>query len=80
MNGRNNGMPMQAPAQTLDKGDMIVCKCGGLGLVMAVGFLPEHSVLVGSRPAVAAVQSLVCNSCGQLIEPPFIRKATKEVS
>ena len=80
-----NGVPamqpkMQAPTQTLGKGDMIVCPCGGLSEVVLLGFLPEHSILVGSRPEVSAVQSLVCRSCNELVEAPFIRKAAREVS
>ncbi len=62
--------------------DMLVCACGGIGLIFNVGFLPKHNIAaIGAKPEVVAAPLLICNSCGQRIKEPLLRAGdVKEAS
>jgi hypothetical protein len=54
--------------------DIIVCKCGGIGLLFNVAFLPKHNIAaIGAKPEIIAAPILICNTCGQRIKEPFTR-------
>jgi len=56
--------------------DIVVCQCGGLGLVFQAAFLPKHNIAaIGSKPEIVAAPILVCNVCGQRLKEPFRRAA-----
>jgi hypothetical protein len=54
--------------------DMIVCTCGGIGLIFNVGFLPKHNIAaIGAKPEIVAAPVLICSECGKRLKEPFLR-------
>jgi hypothetical protein len=71
----NNRVPipaMQPKMQTvvLSKEKWIVCHCGGKGLIFQAAFLAD-SLLVGSKPEITPIITVMCSKCGEDITPPF---------
>ena len=53
------------------KKDIVVCECGGIGLLMPGAFLPKNQPLISAEPQVFAANVILCNTCGQRLFPPF---------
>lgn len=63
------------------KQDILVCPCGGLGLIFNAAFLPKFTGVVGEHPQVVGAPVVICNVCGQRLTEPFIRAGdVKEAS
>ena len=65
--------PQMQAVVHMDKKDMLVCACGGVGLIFQAAFLPKHSMVVGAKPEIVPVVIILCSMCGRPLEPPFTR-------
>lgn len=79
-----NGIPAIQPQlkalPVIPKDGWVVCPCGGKGLIFQAAFLTK-SILVGSKPEIAPVMTIICSKCGEDMEPPFKTLGeTKEAS
>lgn len=71
---RQPGRPQQQQIQvTVENEDIVKCPCGGLALLFNAAFLPKHNIAaIGSKPELVVVPLLICSSCSQRVDPPYI--------